>query len=152
MVGLLDRNGPTLRATGCGPVADRACNRLATASADGPPMTEPRIPQPARNGGTSLPRVEPAASTVSTWTVLFTDITASTELRSGLGEDAFDAVRREHDRLSTEAVHAHGGTVVKHTGDGVMAVFAGASDALAGAARLQQSFARRNGTAKVPLA
>ena len=73
---------------------------------------------------------------VSTWTVLFTDITASTAMRSRLGEDAFDGVRSEHDELTYEAIAAHGGTVVKHTGDGVMAVFGGASEALASAARV----------------
>ena len=81
---------------------------------------------------------------VSTWTVLFTDITASTAMRSRLGEDAFDGVRSEHDELTYEAIAAHGGTVVKHTGDGVMAVFGGASEALASAARLQRSLGRRN--------
>jgi class 3 adenylate cyclase len=79
--------------------------------------------------------------------VVFTDIAASTALRARLGEDAFDGIRAEHDRLTHEAVEAHGGTVVKHTGDGVMAVFAGASDALASTARLQRSFERRNRTA-----
>ena len=56
-----------------------------------------------------------------------------------MGEDAFDGVRSEHDQLTYEAIAAHGGTVVKHTGDGVMAVFGGASEALASAARLQRS-------------
>jgi DNA-binding SARP family transcriptional activator/WD40 repeat protein len=74
--------------------------------------------------------------------VLFTDITASTAMRSRLGEDAFDEVRAAHDGLSRETVAAHGGTIVKHTGDGVMAVFVGASDALACAARLQRTMAR----------
>ena len=55
-------------------------------------------------------------------------------MRSRLGEDAFDGVRSEHDELTYEAIAAHGGTVVKHTGDGVMAVFGGASEALASAA------------------
>jgi DNA-binding SARP family transcriptional activator/WD40 repeat protein/class 3 adenylate cyclase len=81
---------------------------------------------------------------VSTWTVLFTDIVASTTTRVRVGEDAFDAVRAEHDRLTLEVVAAHGGSVVKHTGDGVMAVFGGASDALSCAASLERTLERRN--------
>jgi DNA-binding SARP family transcriptional activator/class 3 adenylate cyclase len=95
--------------------------------------------------------VEVGASAVSTWTVLFTDITGSTTLRVQLGEDAFDAVLADHDRLTYEAIAAHGGSIVKHTGDGVMAAFGGASDALASAARLQRAFDRRNRTADAPL-
>jgi DNA-binding SARP family transcriptional activator/class 3 adenylate cyclase/WD40 repeat protein len=100
---------------------------------------------------TTVRGVEVGASAVSTWTVLFTDITGSTTLRVQLGEDAFDAVLEEHDRLTYEAIAAHGGSVVKHTGDGVMAAFGGASDALASAARLQRAFDRRNRTADAPL-
>jgi DNA-binding SARP family transcriptional activator/WD40 repeat protein/energy-coupling factor transporter ATP-binding protein EcfA2 len=76
--------------------------------------------------------------------VLFTDIADSTGTRSRLGEDVFEGIRAEHDQLTFEAIAAHGGTVVKHTGDGVMAVFGGASEALASAARLQRSFERRS--------
>jgi DNA-binding SARP family transcriptional activator/class 3 adenylate cyclase/WD40 repeat protein/type II secretory pathway predicted ATPase ExeA len=83
---------------------------------------------------------------------LFTDITGSTALRARLGEDTFDGIRAEHDRLCDEAVTAHGGTVVKYAGDGVMAVFAGASEALTAATRLQRAFERRNRTATEPYA
>jgi class 3 adenylate cyclase len=39
----------------------------------------------------------------ATATVLFTDLVGSTELRGLLGYRAADALRREHDRLLTEA-------------------------------------------------
>ena len=89
----------------------------------------------------------------STATVLFTDLVASTELRSRLGEEAAEALRREHDGLVTAAIGAHRGRVVKHLGDGVMATFAGTSDGVAAAVAIQQAIDRRNrsGAGVVPL-
>ena len=57
----------------------------------------------------------------STAIVLFTDLVGSTELRSRLGEDAAEELRREHDRLIAGAVETNRGRLVKHLGDGVMA-------------------------------
>jgi tetratricopeptide (TPR) repeat protein len=68
----------------------------------------------------------------------------STELRSRLGEDAAEDIRRDHDRLVAEAIAASRGQLVKNLGDGVMATFAGASDAVAAAVRIQQVLDRQN--------
>lgn len=76
--------------------------------------------------------------------VLFTDLVDSTAQRSELGEDVADELRRTHDRLLTEAVEAHGGRVVKSTGDGIMATFPGAAEATAGAVAIQQTIDRHN--------
>ena len=65
--------------------------------------------------------------------VLFTDLVGSTELRSRLGEDAAETLRRQHDALVTDAVQANRGIVVKNLGDGFMATFAGAFDAVSSA-------------------
>ncbi|MFC5826891.1 ATP-binding protein [Nonomuraea insulae] len=73
---------------------------------------------------------------------MFTDIVGSTMVRAELGEEAGEEQRRAHDRLVREAVHAHGGTVVKGLGDGAMAVFAGASEALEAAVAVQRSALR----------
>lgn len=70
--------------------------------------------------------------------VLFTDTVASTALRTQLGEEAGDEMRRAHDRLVEEATRAHGGSVVKGLGDGAMAVFGGASEAVEAAVAVQQ--------------
>jgi len=80
----------------------------------------------------------------STAIVLFTDLVGSTELRSRLGEDAADALREQHDALVTGAIEANRGTVVKHLGDGFMANFAGASDAVSAAVATQQALERHN--------
>lgn len=86
--------------------------------------------------------------------VLFTDLVGSTELRGRLGEEAADELRRRHDRLLTQAVEANNGRVVKGLGDGIMATFGGASDAVGAAVAIQQTVARlnRSGKAAVPLA
>ena len=94
-----------------------------------------------------------AGATRSTAIVLFTDLVASTELRIRLGEDAADELRRTHDRLITAAVQGKRGHLVKNLGDGVMATFAGAVDALAAAVTIQQVLDRHNraGSSTVPL-
>ncbi|HKY75413.1 MAG TPA: AAA family ATPase, partial [Acidimicrobiia bacterium] len=86
--------------------------------------------------------------------VLFTDLVGSTELRGRLGEEAADELRRSHDQLLGQAVHASNGRVVKGLGDGMMATFAGAADAVAAAVAIQQAVDRlnRSGKAAVPLA
>ncbi|MDQ3946011.1 MAG: AAA family ATPase, partial [Actinomycetota bacterium] len=86
--------------------------------------------------------------------VLFTDLVGSTELRSRVGEEAAEELRRTHDRLLRQAVEANSGRVVKGLGDGIMATFAGASDAVAAAVAVQQAIDRlnRSGKAPVPLA
>src|SRR5205085_4878520 len=89
----------------------------------------------------------------STAIVLFTDLVGSTELRSRLGEDAAEELRRHHDRLIVGAVEGNRGRLVKNLGDGVMATFTGASDALGAAVGIQQGLDRHNrsGSSDVPL-
>jgi class 3 adenylate cyclase/tetratricopeptide (TPR) repeat protein len=79
-----------------------------------------------------------------TATVLFTDLTRSTELRCQLGGQAAEELRRKHDRLLAEAVEAHQGRVVKGLGDGIMASFASAADAVAASVAIQQAIDRHN--------
>src|SRR5919106_3124288 len=86
--------------------------------------------------------------------VLFTDLVGSTELRGQVGEEATDELRRRHDRLLAQAVEVNNGRVVKGLGDGIMATFTGASDAVAAAVAIQQAIDRlnRSGKVAVPLA
>ncbi|MEX2100124.1 MAG: AAA family ATPase, partial [Acidimicrobiia bacterium] len=83
----------------------------------------------------------------ATYTVFFTDIVGSTEQRSRLGDEVGDALRREHDTIVREATEAHGGEVVKGTGDGALVAFLGAAEALSCAIAIQQAIERRNRTA-----
>lgn len=81
---------------------------------------------------------------VGTATVLFTDLVGSTALRSRIGEEAADALRVEHDDLIGQAIASRRGVIVKHTGDGMMATFTAAVDAVAAAVAIQQAVDRRN--------
>jgi class 3 adenylate cyclase len=54
----------------------------------------------------------------STAIVLFTDLVGSTELRSRMGEDAAEQIRRAHDGLIADSITANRGRLVKNLGDG----------------------------------
>jgi AAA ATPase domain/Adenylate and Guanylate cyclase catalytic domain len=75
---------------------------------------------------------------------LFTDVVGSTDQRVRLGDAAVDQLLRGHDAVVAGVLAAHGGELVKSTGDGAMCAFAGASDALAAAVAIQQRLERRN--------
>jgi len=82
--------------------------------------------------------------TAGTATILFTDLVGSTELRARLGDGAADELRRVHDQLLTGAVEEHGGTTVKGLGDGILATFGAAADAVAAATTIQRAIERAN--------
>jgi class 3 adenylate cyclase/tetratricopeptide (TPR) repeat protein len=83
-------------------------------------------------------------ASAGTATILFTDLVGSTELRSRLGDVAADQVRRAHDQILNTAVTDHGGTVVKGLGDGLMASFTAAADAVEAATDIQRGIERAN--------
>ena len=69
--------------------------------------------------------------------VMFTDIVGSTELAQRLGDDiAFELVNT-HDAIVRAAVAEFNGKVIKHTGDGIMAVFVSPVQAVKAACRIQ---------------
>ena len=78
--------------------------------------------------------------------VLFSDIVESTRLRAELGDDAADELFDAHEVLLRREVVACHGTVVKDMGDGFMATFAAASDAVRAAVALCRTTARGKGT------
>jgi len=84
---------------------------------------------------------EPSAGTA---TILFTDLVGSTELRARLGDVVADQLQRAHDDLLTGAIAEHAGTVVKSLGDGILASFGGAADAVAAGIAIQQAVDRAN--------
>jgi class 3 adenylate cyclase len=73
-------------------------------------------------------------------TLLFTDIEGSTALTDRLGDAAARNVLREHERITREALNAHGGSEVKTMGDGFMASFGSATKALECAVAIQRAF------------
>jgi class 3 adenylate cyclase/pimeloyl-ACP methyl ester carboxylesterase len=77
-------------------------------------------------------------------TIVFTDVEGSTALNERLGDEGARKVLREHERLTREALGAHGGSEVKAMGDGFMAWFPSATRAVECAIALQKAFDERN--------
>jgi class 3 adenylate cyclase len=58
-------------------------------------------------------------------TVLFTDIVDSTRSAATMGDQAWRRVLDNHDQLAIQTIEKHRGTLVKSTGDGILATFDG---------------------------
>lgn len=77
--------------------------------------------------------------------VMFTDQVGSTSMADALGEKAFHKVRRERDKMQTEAItRGAAGQVIKSTGDGILCVFKTPKQAMERAVELQRSLTARN--------
>jgi len=74
-------------------------------------------------------------------TILFTDMEGSTRLTQRLGDARAMGVLRAHDRIVGEALGRHGGSEVKHTGDGLMAAFTSVVGAIESAVQIQRQLA-----------
>jgi class 3 adenylate cyclase len=96
---------------------------------------------------------EPAAGAAPSGlvTILFTDMEGSTTLTQRLGDAKAQEVLRTHNRIVRDALKAHSGSEVKHTGDGIMASFASASRALECAIAVQRALAQHNESAEEPI-
>lgn len=73
--------------------------------------------------------------------VLFTDICGSTALTHAHGDDVSRALVREHDSIVRDALARFDGREVKHTGDGIMAVFVSAASAVKAGMNIHQELA-----------
>jgi class 3 adenylate cyclase len=77
-------------------------------------------------------------------TILITDMEGSTTLTQRLGDAKAQDVLRTHNAILRDALKAHNGSEIKHTGDGIMASFASASRALECAIAMQRAFAQHS--------
>jgi class 3 adenylate cyclase/mannose-6-phosphate isomerase-like protein (cupin superfamily) len=68
-------------------------------------------------------RVEPSAGRRALYSLLFTDIVDSTALAVAHGPAAWRDVVSSHNEVSERIVDRHAGTLVKTTGDGIIALF-----------------------------
>jgi class 3 adenylate cyclase len=82
--------------------------------------------------------------------IVFTDICGSVAQTRRLGDDGHMQVLREHDRIVRAELASHNGREVKHTGDGIMAVFTSSASAIAFAITVQRTLSRRNQNAATP--
>ena len=84
-------------------------------------------------------------------TILFSDVEGSTSLTERLGDAKGREVLRTYERIVREALWAHSGSEVKATGDGFMASFTSATQALECAVDMQRAFAAHNESAEEPI-
>jgi class 3 adenylate cyclase len=105
-----------------------------------------RISDPRASQGVVAPAVDSGLRAV-----LFTDIVGSTEMTARLGDAAAVELVRVHDALVRRALEAYAGREIKHTGDGIMASFDTAPNAVRAAADIQRRFAAYNADASETL-
>jgi class 3 adenylate cyclase len=86
----------------------------------------------------------PAGTLTGTATILFTDLVGSTTLRTQLGEERAEAERQAHNHLLADTIARYRGTLHDDLGDGIMASFSGAADAVAAAVAIQQAIVTRS--------
>lgn len=101
----------------------------------GPCVTDPA-------GAVRLPEQYGGREDPGTRTVLFTDIVGSTAITQRLGDEASFRLVSIHDEIVRKAIATAGGREVKHTGDGIMAVFLSTVSALNCAVEIQREFDR----------
>jgi class 3 adenylate cyclase len=98
-------------------------------------------PRTMGSNAVSTPTERPPSQAVQTLTFLFTDLEGSTRLWEQLAGAMKGALER-HDAIIGAAVEAFNGQVVKGTGDGFMAVFASAPDAVGACLVAQEHLGR----------
>jgi class 3 adenylate cyclase len=76
--------------------------------------------------------------------VLFSDLVASTERASAVGDDRWRRLLDRHDAAIRGCVGRRGGTVVKTTGDGVLATLRSAGDAIRAGQELRTALAHES--------
>jgi class 3 adenylate cyclase len=74
-------------------------------------------------------------------TVLFTDLVGSTERAASLGDEDWKSVLDRHDNAVRVIVGRSGGSVIKTTGDGVLALLPSAGDCIRVAAAVRRDLA-----------
>jgi class 3 adenylate cyclase len=102
-----------------------------------------------QGGGRTMTPRKPG--TLTTVTVLFTDMVGSTSTRTRLGEELADEHFRRHDRLLRAVAVAHGSMFVKGLGDGLMALFDSATVALDATVAIEQAVSSENDQTIAPV-
>jgi adenylate cyclase len=87
---------------------------------------------------------EKRAATPSIFTFLFTDIAGSTAMTQQLGNAGAQKVVRAHNTAVRNAIAKVNGREVKHTGDGIMAVFKDSPSAVSASIQMQRDIATHN--------
>ncbi len=97
------------------------------------------------NAFESWNKPQSAQSQARIMTILFTDMVGSTDLTQSRGDQAAQDIVRRHNAIVRQALAENGGKEVKHTGDGIMASFASASNGVEAAIAIQRAVKKHNG-------
>ncbi len=106
---------------------------------DDPPIVDAAIDRLLGDAPAATETERAARPIGSLVTILFTDIEGSTALTQQLGDAGARELFREHERITREALAAHGGSEVKTMGDGFMVSFGSAAGALDCAIAIQRA-------------
>ena len=77
-------------------------------------------------------------------TIVFTDMVGSTDLTDAVGDAAAQKAVRAHNAVVRSALAQLDGREVKHTGDGIMATFSVAANAVAASIEIQRAMTEHN--------
>ncbi|WP_193368582.1 nickel-binding protein [Pelagibius marinus] len=83
--------------------------------------------------------------------IMFTDMVGSTEMTEQLGDTMALELLRAHDAIIRRSLEQHGGSEVKHLGDGIMASFNDVPASVACAMRIQEELGSYNESSKTPI-
>jgi class 3 adenylate cyclase len=81
-------------------------------------------------------------------TIVFTDLTASTETLARVGDSRWRALLAEHNEAAREQIERFGGREIKTTGDGFLVMFDSPARAVRGAAGMLDAAAAKGLTAR----
>ncbi|CAA7622738.1 conserved hypothetical protein [Candidatus Terasakiella magnetica] len=80
----------------------------------------------------------------SIMTVMFTDMVGSTDLTQARGDAAAQEIVRKHNAIVRTVLSQFAGKEIKHTGDGIMASFASAANAVEATVQIQRQVLSHN--------
>lgn len=83
--------------------------------------------------------------------IMFTDMVGSTEMTAELGDVRAVELLKAHDAIVRRSLEQHGGSEVKHLGDGVMASFDCLPSSVACALKIQEEFGSYNERSAPPI-
>jgi class 3 adenylate cyclase len=85
-----------------------------------------------------------APGTVTTVTILYTDVVGSPEIRRRLGEEPADRLLAGHQQLLRTMARERGSKLIMNRGDGIMAVFPSATAGLEAIIAIERALVREN--------
>ncbi len=83
--------------------------------------------------------------------IMFTDMVGSTEMTTRLGDTMAMELLKAHDAIIRRSLEQHGGSEVKHLGDGIMASFGDVPASVACAVKIQEEFVSFNKKGEIPI-